>query len=436
MQEGPSGTDILRLAQGEPQAIDQAEGMLAPFLEKNPQLAELLLPLLKSGRETLVINARRLLCLFGDDAILSIARGFDIDDATARFQILGVLWAHLIPKPPHELEEWVEEVAPHLLPGLDDLRKPRRYFADPERLELEHDYRVCDETYLFINRLLDPDFDDSSFEIRDDEARAAIARQFSRRSANLFMSPAAAAKKAARKPAALAEITIIGRFPNAYATADTQQERDQAKIAKWAPTQRDFKAVANVDTPQPAKAIIEVTDFLEMIGAILFVDPSKPDKSKMRPKQSIKRINIISHGNPGLIAMAGSVDQQGTVLLQIRGPDDGALRGPIDLTSLEAAADPTVMIGGKAIALSLRDRMAPDAEIYLLACHTGMGGSIELIKAMKELFHSTIHAFTEEIAYCPTIDDTHILDRAFTAVKDCNSGSTRGFKHLQPDVTK
>jgi len=45
-----------------------------------------------------------------------------------------------------------------------------------------------------------------------------------------------------------------------------------------------------------------------------------------------------------------------------------------------------------------------------------------------------IRAFSKEIAYCPSLDANRIIDRAFTAVGDCNSGSKRGFKHLTPDV--
>jgi hypothetical protein len=436
MQQDSSGIEIERLVAGESDAIDRAEDMLAEHLANHPQWAELLLPFLASGRAAIVGNARRLLCLFDDEALLTIARGFEADDPTARFQILGILWAHIIAKPPRDREYWIEAVAPYLRPGLADKRRPERFFADPERLELEHDYRVCDETYLFINRLLDPAFDDSEFRVRDEEGRRAIVEQFDRRFANLLGSPGAAARKAARSPAALAEITIVASFPNAFATPDTQLERDRAAAGQWAPAQRDFMAVAAVDTPEPGKAIFEVKSFMEMLSAILFVDPTKPDKSNFRPLQSVKRVNIISHGNPGLIAMSGTVDQNGGVLLRTRAPGADDLSGPLDVAAVQAASNPNLLLGnGKPLAQSLRDRFAPGAEIYLLACKTGMGGAVLLMQDMKGLFKATIQAFSKEIAYCPTLNANVILDRAFTAVGDCNSGSTRGFKHLKPDKT-
>jgi hypothetical protein len=434
MQEDRSGIDITRLASGEAAAIDEVEDRLAIELARHPQWAELLLPLLSSGNTTIVTNARRLLCLFDDEALLTIARGFETEDATARMQILGILWAYLIGQTPNEREVWTDMIVPYIRPGLSDQRKPERFYSDPERLEFEHDYRICDETYLFINRLLDSAFDDSSFEKRDEDARQAIAAQYDRRIGNLFGTPGAAAKKAARQPTALSEITIVAKFPNAYATPDTQEERDQAKAGKWAPARRDFMAVAAVDTPEPGKAIFEVDDVMAMFGAILFVDPKAPDKSAFRPAQSLKRVNIISHGNPGIIAMSGTVDKQGGVMLSVRGPNDGDLTGPLDIASVQAASNPNILLAnGKPLALSLRDRFAPDAEIYLLACHTGMGMAVLLMKDMKDLFKVKIQAFSEEIAFCPSLNNTVILDRTLTAIKDCNSGSTSGFKHLRPD---
>lgn len=349
-------------------------------------------------------------------------------------QILGILWAHLIGKDPQEREEWTTMVVPYLRPGLSDQRKPERFYGDPERLEREHDWRICDETYLVINRLLDGEFDGSSFDIRDDDARRAIAEQYDRRIGNLFGAPGAGARKVARQPAALSEITIIAKFPDIYATPDTQEERDQAKAGKWAPTNRDFMAVAKVDTPEPGKAIFEVNDVMAMFGTILFVDPKKPDSSAFRPAQSLKRVNIISHGNPGIIAMSGTVDKQGGVMLKVRGPDDGDLTGPLDIASVQAASQPNILLAnGKPLAQSLRDRFDPEGEIYLLACHTGMGTAILLMKGMEALFKVKIQAFSDEIAYCPLLNDTQIIDRAFTAVKECNNGSRRGFKHLKPD---
>jgi hypothetical protein len=436
MQANPPDLELETLVHGEPDAIEQSEDLLAERLSQHPQWAELLLPFLASGHGSVIANTRRLLTLFGTDALLTIGRGFEADDPTARFEILGVLWAHLIGMPPHEREFWVESIASYLRPGLADLRVPDRGFADPERLEMEHEYRICDETYLFLNRLWDSQFDDSRFAVLDEEGRRDVVEQFDRRFNTLFGSPAVAARKAARSPNALAEITIVARFPDPYATPDTQEERDKATTGRWAPSLRDFLAVAAVDTPKPGEAIFEAATFLEMLSAILFTNPADPNKSSFRPRQSVKRVNIISHGNPGLIAMSGTVDKEGVVMLHTRGAGANDLSGAIDIAAVQTALDPTLLLGnGKPLAQSLRDRMSPDAEIYLLACHTGMGGSLPLIQDMQRLFKTRIRAFSKEIAYCPSLGTTHIIDRAFTAVGDCNSGSTRGYKHLTPDVT-
>lgn len=436
MENAPSGIEIEKLIASTGEDIDRVEHLLNEQFAKHPEWSEIILPFLASGQDRLVANARRLLCLFDTQALLTIARGFEINDATARFEILGVLWAHIIAMASSDRQEWLELVAPYLRPGLTDKHVPERGFADPERLELEHDYRICDETYLFLNRLLQPGFDDSRFALLDEEDRRAIIEQFDRRFDNLFGLPAVAARRAAKQPPALAEITIVASFPNAFQHPDTQEERDKAKLGKWAPADRDFIAVAEVDTPNAGKAIFKVHNFLEMLSVILFVDPAKPDSSAFRPAQSVKRVNIITHGNLGLIAMSGTVDTNGRVLLTVRGPNDGDLTGPIDDAAVQAASDTSLLLAnGKPLTQSLRDRLASDAEIYLLACRSGMAGSLPLMQGMKNLFKAKICAFTKEIAYCPSLDAKRIIDRAFTAIGDCNSGSTRGFKHLVPDKT-
>lgn len=242
-----------------------------------------------------------------------------------------------------------------------------------------------------------------------------------------------AARKAAGQPQALEEITIVAQFPDPYATGDTQVERDQAKATHWAPAHRDFMAVATSGTTGSSKAIYEVSTFLSMVSSILFVDPSKPNSSAFRPVQSLKRINVLSHGNPGLIAMSGTVDTNGKVMLATGGGTTG-LDGPLDIAAAQAAADPTMQLAnGKPLAQSLRDRLAPDAEIFLYACHTGQGPAILLMQELKALFKVKIRGFSQSIAYCPVIDATHILDRTRTAVGNCDAGAQSGFRHLTPD---
>ena len=434
MRSEASSLEIEKLISAEPDELDRREKTLRAEFERHPGWAEFLLPGLGSQSNARVANARRLLAMFPRDAMLTIARGFEIDDPNVRMHILGILWGFLVSAPPRDRELILAEVLPHLKRGFEDKRRPERHLQ--EGTEIEHDYRICDEVYVVLNYLRSKDFEDSYFELLEEDRQDAEISQFARRVDNLIGSPVVAARKAAGQPAALSELTIVASFPDAYATPDSQQERDQAVAAKWAPADRDFTAVATVDTPEPAKAIFKVSSFLEAISAILFVNPHKPDTSVFRPVQSIKRVNIISHGNPGLIAMSGTVDTVGNVMLTLRAQGADMLSGPIDVAAVQAAADPNLQLSnGKPLALSLRDRLTPDAEIHLLACHSGMAGSVLLMEELKKLFKVKIRAFSQEIAYCPQLDATKITDRAFTAVGSCASGSKRGFRHLTPDRT-
>lgn len=422
---------IEQLVRGEAQAIEREETVLEQLLQSHPAWAAAVLPFLASGQALLVANARRLLTMFDERALLTIARGYEVDDATARFEILNVLWAHLIGMTPRERLAWLEAIAAYLLRGLDDTRFPTRYLAEPELVEMETVHRVCDETYLFLNRLLDDEFDDSGFVRMEADARDPVVKQFGRRAPMLLASPAARA----RQPNALEELTFVASFTSEFAAQSAQFERDQARAGQWAPALKDFLAVAKVDTPQPAKAIFEVSGFMEMLGYILFADPSTPKSSPFRPMQSVKRVNIITHGNSGLIALSGSVDKTGAVMLTTHpaaGPD---LNGPIDVAAVQLANNQGLILdNGEALVQSLRDRFAPDADIFLIACKSASGTALPLMQDLKDLFKVTIRAYRKEIAYCPSLDATHIIDRSLTTTSNCDDGSAqRGYRHLKPD---
>ncbi len=425
---------IDNLLSAKPDALEKRSDELAAEFARSPGWSDVIVPELGSSSVDRVANARFLLTLFPDDALLTVARGFAIDNPTLRFEVLGVLWAFVVGSRDDEREDIVIELAPHLEPGLVDQRRPERGFANPEQMELEHDYRICDETYLLLRRLRDRDFDDSDFEAMEEDERDQEVGQFVRRLDYLLASPKGAARKAARQPGGLAELTITGNFPDPYDDPATQEERDQSQIKKWAPANRDFLAVAQADTPKPDKAIFQVSNWLEMLSVILYANPADPTRSAFRPKQSLKRINLITHGNPGLIALIGSVDKEGEVLLVADGTDE--LTGPLDSDAAQAATNPAAMLpNGKPLPLSLRDRLHPKCEIYLLACNSGLAGSVDLLRDLKLLFKVKINAFADEIAYCPRLSPTQITDRSFTAKANCDNGSSKGFRHLKPDTT-
>lgn len=431
VQNEDPGAHVEQLIRGEAEAIERNEAELEAQLQGHPAWADAVLPFLASGEARLVANARRLLTMFDHQALLTIARGYAVDDATARFEILNVLWAHLIGMTPPDRIAWLAAISGYLLKGLDDTRFPTRYLAEPELVEIKTVHRVCDETYLFLNRMLDDEYDDSGFARMETDARDPVVRQFGHRAPSLLASPAAKA----RQPNALEEITFVASFTSEFTPQHPQLERDQAKAGKWAPALVDFLAVANVDTPQPAKAVFEVSGFMDLLGHILFTDSSRPKSSPFRPAQSVKRVNIITHGSSGLIALSGSVDKTGSVMLTLHpaaGPD---LDGPIDVAAVQLAkTEGLVLDNGKALLPSLRDRFAPDAEIFLIACNSASGIALPLMQDLKDLFKVTIRAYNKEIAYCPTLDATHIIDRAFTTTTNCNDGSAqRGYKHLKPD---
>lgn len=421
--------ELDRWLAAEPDEIDRQEAVLSDAFAQNAGLSELLLPALASGVDAKIANARRLLCLFDETALLTIARGFSVDNPTARYEILGVLWAFLIGVSPRDREGLLSDVAPHLKVGLNDARRPDHAYAVPEHVEEKHDWRICDETYLFLNRLRSADFDDSYYEKLEEARQDGEIGQFARRLDNLFGSPAVVARKAAGGPTPLTELTIVTSFPDIVESK--QQERDRVAAGQWSPTLKDFRAVAAVDTP--SGAIFEASSFLSLLSAIIYTNPAAPNTSPLRPTQSLKRVNIITHGNPGLIGMSGTATPTGAVYFAPAAATP--LDGHIDVAAVQAANDPTLLLPGKQpLVATLRDRLAPKAEIFLIACHSGMAQSVPLMLDLKSFFQATIQAYADPIYYCPSYDAAQVLDRTITGIGSC-SGAKPGFRHLTPQRT-
>lgn len=100
MQAGSHSAEIEGLVSAEPDELDRRETVLIAEFMRHPGWAELLLPALASSSAARVANARRLLCMFPTEAVLTIAREFEVDNPTARFEILGILWRFVVTASP------------------------------------------------------------------------------------------------------------------------------------------------------------------------------------------------------------------------------------------------------------------------------------------------------------------------------------------------
>lgn len=148
-------------------------------IQDRPEAATILLDIMRNESPATAARARAMLALFDQPALEPIAAALALDGAVWRRSLLNLLWALITT---HESREWpalLDLVVPDVLPLFrDETVVP----ADLESgLEIEYEYRVCDEAYTMCQRLLHPDFDESlfrglDFHERDGEIRVLQSR--------------------------------------------------------------------------------------------------------------------------------------------------------------------------------------------------------------------------------------------------------------------
>ena len=229
------------------------------------------------------------------------------------------------------------------------------------------------------------------------------------------------------------EVTVVGNFarPLAWKARGTAAG-DAAEIAvmntqNWHPTTDDFKIVANVPNTghekKPLTEVFVINSVGELLGAILDLKGGKPT----RPKNSIKRLNIISHGIArigalALFGMGGTIKDDGTCLVTLSVPESNTDPS----APLNGGLDESVLAFLDSTATSLRDdcraRFREDGEIGLILCNSAgvpLGfASQQLMPQVGKTFNVKVRGYDDEIFYDNTItpDGKKLVDRDKTRI--------------------
>jgi len=233
----------------------------------------------------------------------------------------------------------------------------------------------------------------------------------------------------AKKPQ-VHEVTAIARFENPWA-GDEHGEMEAIRAGKWHPSMVDFDAVANTPN-QLLKStqthIAEVTTIGTLAGALIKMRRKKDFVD--RPDGVVKRLNIISHGMPGLIALAGKLDKSGACYLgdATLERENGALK-PYKRTQIDdgalswlAGEDPEDQTG-KELLDKMRAKFTHEgAEIWLILCRggggvsdLGVGAGAILARKLRDVFRVKVIAFATDIWYWPDMGK-HITSRNVTSI--------------------
>jgi hypothetical protein len=226
------------------------------------------------------------------------------------------------------------------------------------------------------------------------------------------------------------EITVVGDFARPW-------KGDGEEIAaivdgRWSPSTADFRMLAANSGEVDARI---VSSPLALIHLILD-----------QPLQSIRRLNIVSHGDDGGIGFSGDIEENGDVLFNV--DDVLSIRSLFGLfrTHERDGFNRIVEVfiehrGHRRTFVDVWNRFGLDAEIVVYACNVGVDR--ELIKAMAHVFQVTVRGFDDALDYFVPFVGGRVQRRDLRVAvhrgdRRTNTAATGGvadFHSLRPTVT-
>jgi len=144
---------------------------------------------------------------------------------------------------------------------------------------------------------------------------------------------------------------------------------------------------------------------------------------------SVRRVNLIGHGNPGLLGLTGTLDfreEQGGVRL-------GEALSIDHLNNQGFGRVTARWLNEDEEGIPFRDRirrvLTDDAEFALILCHSGDVEGQFLMRTMADVFRTVMLGFQASIVYHPALNAqrTRIVDRRMTSV-GFEGGTGAGYK--------
>jgi hypothetical protein len=207
------------------------------------------------------------------------------------------------------------------------------------------------------------------------------------------------------------ELNVIADFPSPYGSLGN--EVGLIAAGRWEPSTDDFLAVAG-------RGAITCDHFQNLLATILFAP-----RGTLRPPRTIRRVNIFTHANSGLIAFRGEIHPL------TMGPPEIILlgEGALNSAALAVINAPTFNFTVPAFSrrtFNLADVRArfvsPDAQVFLYACHSAVDQV--LLADLANTLQATVIGFSGLIAYCPTFTTTPPAITFGIGVNNCANAVT------------
>lgn len=188
------------------------------------------------------------------------------------------------------------------------------------------------------------------------------------------------------------ELTLVGQFPMPW-DGNRSAEIRAAQEKRWHPGTKSFEVVAN--TPNQGR---ETLTEVKPCGSFAeFVQNVRGGDANARAKGSLRRVNIISHANPGLISFSGKLEGRDIIL---RGRDSSGggvpIAGALDMTVLQWMNEDA---NGRRLRDQIREKFTKRGEILLFVCGAGMGRGLALMQDIAKCFGVRVLGYEDEVGY-------------------------------------
>lgn len=199
-----------------------------------------------------------------------------------------------------------------------------------------------------------------------------------------------AAKPQAAPKIAAREISVVGSFDNPW--KKEAEEVDAMSHDRWEPTSDDFRAVAG-------KSAVELDSWKGLMQVILTNGDAESAAG------SISRVNIFTHANSNLIALAGHVRPGNAAASVTLAVDSAISEGTLD--QLDSGITINVVSKNKKLASKkfvmddVRKRFTKDAVIVIYACHGAV--DTDFVQRIADTFQ--VKVLKDVIGYYPSFDD-------------------------------
>jgi hypothetical protein len=220
-----------------------------------------------------------------------------------------------------------------------------------------------------------------------------------------------------------------------------REEKDESgNDVHWSPTTEYLRIIGK--TPGDT---FEVLNNKQTVGGLFGAILNDKD-GKTRPKKSVRRVNIISHGRSGLIGLDGTVSKDGVVRLGASVAErPGDPDSPMESTAIDQSVIDWLNGNAQSVRDDVREKFTDNADILLFLCDGGSAAGLLMLNNLATALGVLIRAYKQPVHYMFEFKNGRITNRNLTATSATSEhkagypttravGKDQRGEHMTPNV--